>query len=354
MSIRRLDGWIRHLRRFAADEGHQYHPTVRDPMLVRQIEHLVAEFRPDIVHVHGWILYSVLPARLPRGAALVVSLHDFSLICNNKTLLYQEAICSGPSTTKCLKCAVDTYGAFKGIPLALGLAARDRSYPQVQRFIANSGYVADTTSAGSDVERGRISVVPSPLPDAVMDEGSPRPDFLPPGDFVLFVGAMGRHKGLDVLLEAHERLKCQVPLVILGLPRADSPDCNRSGVVVVQNVPHDLVMASWRAAAVGAAPSVCAEAFGLVAVEAMAAGTPVIVTRVGGLQEVVQDGVTGLVVPPSDPQALAAGLDRLLADPELRANMGKAGRRRAVGFTVSAILPQLDDVYERAAHEAHG
>ena len=350
VEVYRLDGWIRHLRRFSADPGHQYHPTFADRRLVAALQDLVDRFAPDVVHVHGWILYSVARVRRRPGTALVVGLHDFSLICSNKTLLRAGAVCEGPQLLRCLHCSTATYGPAKGVPIALGLAGAGGVHDEVDLFVANSAYVADVSARGSGVPRERIAVVPSPVPDDIVDpdRGRPRPEFLPSGDFVLFVGAMGRHKGLDVLLDAHELLDPPVPLVILGIPRRDSPSCERPGVVVRQNVPHSEVMAAWRAATVGAAPSVCAEAFGLVAVEAMAAGTPMVVSAVGGLQEVIEPGVTGFVVPPGDAAALANALQKVLDDQGLRASMAEAGGRRARRFVLSAVLPQLEAWYERA------
>lgn len=83
------------------------------------------------------------------------------------------------------------------------------------------------------------------------------------------------------------------------------------------------------------------EPFGLVAVEAMACGRPVLATAVGGLAETVQHGVTGLLVPPRRPDAIAASLRRLLAEPATRAAMGAAGARRAQRYTWTAVAAEL-------------
>lgn len=348
VGVHRLTGWIERARRFAADAGHQYHPTFRDPGLVRSLQELVDRFQPHVVHVHGWILYSTLPLRLPARTALVVSLHDFSLVCAKKTLLRGGRVCEGPSLRSCVPCASATYGASKGVPTALGLLGKRNAHQGVHQYIANSSYVAATTAATSGISRERIAVVPSPVPDSVLATGGVRPAFLPEGEFILFVGAMGTHKGLDVLLDAHQRLSRGLPMVILGLPRADSPNCDRPGVLLVENAPHEVVMASWRAATVGVVPSVCAEAFGLVAVEGMAAGTPMVVSAVGGLQEVVEPEVTGLVVPPGSRDALRSAIDRLISDPALRIAMGKEGRVRAQRYTVSEVVPQFEDRYREA------
>ena len=96
------------------------------------------------------------------------------------------------------------------------------------------------------------------------------------------------------------------------------------------------------------------ESFGLAAVEAMAAGLPVVASRTGGLEEVVVDGGTGVLVPPRDPEALAAAVVELAADPERRRRLGRAGRERVrERFTVERMVDGYEAVLERAV-EAGG
>lgn len=90
---------------------------------------------------------------------------------------------------------------------------------------------------------------------------------------------------------------------------------------------------------------------GQVAVEAMLAGRPVVASEVGGLRDVVRHEYTGLLVPPGDPGALAAALDRLLDDPELRERMGKVGRERARQFEAAAVTPRVVKVFEAALRD---
>jgi L-malate glycosyltransferase len=90
------------------------------------------------------------------------------------------------------------------------------------------------------------------------------------------------------------------------------------------------------------------ESFGLVALEAMACGVPCVCSRVGGLPEVIQDGVEGYLVPPRDIATMAARTLDILADSELQRRMGEAGRRRALSqFCSSKIIPQYENLYRR-------
>jgi glycosyltransferase involved in cell wall biosynthesis len=192
------------------------------------------------------------------------------------------------------------------------------------------------------------------VPDGIADkvEATPRPDFLPATDgYLMFVGALGLHKGVDVLLEAHRRLRHRVPLVLLGTPRADTPPLDQPGVTAVRNVPHAQAMAALARCSVAVVPSTWPEPMAQVAAEAMLLGRPVVASNVGGLAGVVRDGVTGLLVPPRDPGALAMALDRLLGDPGLRATMGMAGRIRARQYEASAVTPRLLDVFAGALRD---
>lgn len=354
VTVRRLAGLTRHLQRFSTDPGHHFHPTTADPQLVRRLQEVVDTFAPDIVHAHGWMLNSALSLHLPPGTALVTTLHDYGLVCPKKTLIHRDELdaqCAGPSLRRCLPCTRDYYGAVKGTALTLGLRERATRLDRVTLFLPISSAVAEASLPGMDPDRYRI--VPSFVRDDITTAASrtPRPDFLPPGDFLVFVGALGEHKGVGLLAAAHQRMQTAVPLVLIGSARSDTtvpPGSPDRPVIMQTAVPHDQIMAAFAAASVAVAPSRWAEPQGLVAVEAMAAGTPVVATRMGGLQEVVRDGQTGLLVDSGDVAGLAAALDRLLADAELRTRMGAAGRERAGQYLASAVIPALLSAYEDA------
>jgi glycosyltransferase involved in cell wall biosynthesis len=93
-------------------------------------------------------------------------------------------------------------------------------------------------------------------------------------------------------------------------------------------------------------PSVWHEPMGQVAVEAMLAGRAVVVSDVGGLRDIVEQGVSGLRVPAGDPAALAAALDELVGDPARAAAMGAAGRARAARYQASAVAPRVIEVFD--------
>lgn len=354
VAVHRLDGYTRHLRRFATDPGHFFHPTCPDPALVDALHRLVDTFRPDVVHAHGWILNSCLQLQLPPTTALVTTLHDYGLSCAKKTLISGELLddpCQGPGLRRCLPCAANSYGTAKGAALVLALAESRRRLHRVSMFMPISSVVAAATLDGIPAEK--ITTIASFVDDEIFVDAAftPPPAFLPEDDYIVFVGALGEHKGLALLAEAHRRMQTKVPLVVIGSMRADTPALTGTPdrpVIVRTGVPHADIMASFAWAAAAVIPSRWQEPLGLTAIEAMAAGTPVVSTRVGALPEVVADRETGLIVEPNDPAALAAALDSLLADPVLRARYGDAGLVRARAFTASATVPCIIDAYTRA------
>lgn len=168
---------------------------------------------------------------------------------------------------------------------------------------------------------------------------------LPAGDFLLFVGDLSRDKGIHVLLRAYAELQAAPPLVLLGRRCQDTPTDFPPNVIFLNSWPHSAVMEAWRRCSLAVAPSVWPEPFGLVALEAMISGRPVIASEIGGLSDTVVDGETGLLVTPGDPGALASALRRLLADRNLREQMGQAGRLRSELYQAAAVVPRIEQVY---------
>jgi glycosyltransferase involved in cell wall biosynthesis len=172
----------------------------------------------------------------------------------------------------------------------------------------------------------------------------------------MFAGALGPHKGIDVLLKAWSGLRNRPPLVLAGIRRFDTPTSFPPGVIVTDDVlPREEVLRGWGHCLAAVVPSVWPEPFGLVAAEAMAAGKPVVASAVGGLAELVQDGVTGIHVPPGDASALRNALERIVADAPLRARLGAAGRERAIAYSSDVVVGAWEQVFNDALEtRSHG
>jgi starch synthase len=173
--------------------------------------------------------------------------------------------------------------------------------------------------------------------------------------YVLFVGRLTRQKGVFDLLEASKRFQAGTQLV-LATGKPDEPkilDDLKRAVKGRKDVLWLNVMlgqaetiALYSGASVSVTPSVY-EPFGLVVVEAMACGSPVVASAVGGIREIVENGRSGLLVPPSDPAGLAEAVNRFLGDSALRKRLAVNARKRVEErFTWEAAARRTFEIYK--------
>ena len=239
-----------------------------------------------------------------------------------------------------------------------------------------SEHVAGRIRARFPAGAQRCQVVPNGV-----DVGRFTPVTEPPRGRLLFSGRVAPDKGVHVLCDAFRALRAQFPEVELELVGPEAPvapemqaalsddplvrgldrfdgqgyvgalrellGVDLAAVRFAGPLPFDDMPRRYSAATMVVNPSL-EEAFGMALVEAMAAGLPTVATSVGGMPEVVADGVTGLLVPPNDSAALAGALGRLLGEPELARRLGAAGRERAVQrFSWDAVAATTVSLYQQ-------
>ena len=313
-----------------------------------------AELRDvDVVHCHTWYtnLGGIL-AKLAYGLPLVITAHSLEPLRTWK----REQLGRGYD--------VSTWVERSALEMA-------------DAVIAVSNGMRDDIARLFSVAADRIHVVYNGIDT---DEYRPAPSRAalvacgvdPTVPYVLFVGRITRQKGLHHLIEAIPHLPADLQVVLC----AGAPDTEAIGretaeavaavrrsrprvVWIEKMVDKPTAIELYSHATVFCCPSIY-EPFGIINLEAMACGTPVVATDVGGIPEVVVDGQTGLLVhvdqrddgsfEPKDPEqlarALAAAINRLMADEPLRERMAAAGRRRAVErFSWSAVAQQTVDIY---------
>ncbi|MEO8456623.1 MAG: glycosyltransferase [Chloroflexota bacterium] len=181
---------------------------------------------------------------------------------------------------------------------------------------------------------------------------------------LLFIGRIEPLKGIDVLVRAASQLDGKFQLLVVG---GDEKDATRihelhtlaeelgveGKVVFGDAVPHNELPRYYNAASICVVPSYY-ESFGLVALEAMACGVPVIASRVGGLKETVQDGRTGYLIPWRCPEPFAERLDLLLTNEPLRKSLGEEARQVAERYRWPVIAEQVEDVYHELVSRSRG
>ncbi len=326
-------------------EERRYAAPLPDPRTTAGLRRVLREARPDVVHAHNWLVNSFLPLARGASAPLVLSLHDYGILCPTKRLFLGGQVCSGPAPLKCMRHAFEFYGAAKGAMIATGTRLSD---PWVRRrvdmFLSVSSAVEELCRVDPGVPHRIVPNFVGELPAAPADADA-QLAFLPEGPFVLYFGDVAEDKGAANLLAAYGSLEAPPPLVLIGRRSIEDLD-DTPGVIAPGPLPHALAIEALRRSLFTVAPSIWAEPFGIVALEAAAAGKPVVASDIGGLRDIVVDGETGLMVPAGDRAALATALARMSADAEMRERMGEAAARRAVeAFSPESVVPRFEEAY---------
>jgi glycosyltransferase involved in cell wall biosynthesis len=328
-----------------------WNPAVRAELTAR----LRAQ-RPDVVHIHNTfplLSPSVLAACADARVPTVATLHNYLQVCPSGTLYRDGRICT--DCTGRLPLPAVRHGCYRGsrlasVPMAVNLVAnRGRWWSSVARFFCISE--AQRTiliQAGMPAQRLAVKH------NFVVDPGMRRNW---PGEHVLYLGRISAEKGIRLLMAAWDTIAAAgglgVPLVIVGTGALqdevtrwarDRDDVRYLGL---RSRAECRELAARSMAVV--APSAWLEAFGLVVVEAMAAGVPTVAAAHGAFVELIEDGVTGLLHRPGDPDSLAQCLRRVVTTPELNQEMGDAARRRYErDFTPAVGLDRLIAGYRAA------
>lgn len=231
---------------------------------------------------------------------------------------------------------------------------------QSDALVTHASSHRDAVCALEGYDANRFAIIPHGLPDPgepTAEEVSPRDDTI---EF-LFVGRFESRKGIDVLLAAIPAVAATCPQAVFLLAGAPGegrdwddfatrhPHLAGSRVKSLGRVPQATLRDLYRHCTVFVAPSRY-ESFGLIYVEAMSHGKPVIGCAVGGIPEVVTDGVTGLLAGPGDVQTLTACMIKLARDPALRTRFGAAGRKDFLArFSAATMASRSVELYRQIA-----
>jgi glycogen(starch) synthase len=295
--------------------------------------------RSDLVHVHLGEDLAILPlaalAAAPRGLPVVLTVH-----CS---LAHTLQVCDARTAIlRTLGGWIERQGERRAAATVVytsrlaGRLARD-----------SGGPAAHVVRRGVDRRLFSDRPGPDPFPEL---RNRPR---------VVFVGRLVRAKGVGVLVEAASRLRtpgAQIVLVGDGPERARlERQAERLGlgdrVHVTGFLEHARIPDLLATADLLVLPSLYEE-LGTVLVEAMHAGVPAVASRTGGIPEVIEQGVTGLLVPAGDAGALARAIDTVLSDPRLAASMRASARERAADYDLVRVAEQIHELYDRVTAEA--
>jgi glycosyltransferase involved in cell wall biosynthesis len=352
VEVYRIKGTLHRAKKYLySHPGKLYAPPFPDPELSIKLLRIIKDKKPQIVHAHNWLLHSFIPIKKMSGAKLVVTLHDYNLECAIWSLFYENNICSGPSISKCIGCVRKHYGNFKGIvTLFFNWLMGYFEKLAVDYFIPVSNAVVKGNRLIENSLPFRI--IPNFIldnVDVIRDVNNQYSLQLPDAGYILYVGAFTEIKGIRVLLSAYKEIRNAPPLVIIGYEvkenqflQADLP----RNVTILKNWPHDAIMGAWMQSSMAIIPSIWLDPCPAVAFEAMMMGNPVIASRLGGLTDIIDDGINGYLISPNDPIQLRQSIELLLMNERLRINMGQAAKIKAKDYMASKNAPLIEEVYK--------
>lgn len=320
---------------------------------VQEVRRLVHGYKPDVVHVHN-LFPALSPAvlRVVRGAgaALAMTLHNYRLLCLPATLLRDGQVCEDclgrlPWRGVVHDCYRASLAGSAALGTSIGVHRALGTFDRVDLYLAVSDFVR-TKHVEAGLPAERIVVKPNFAWPSQRREG--------PGEYFLFAGRLSSEKGVRILAEAWQDL--ELPLVVVG----DGPEATQLRGVVTPFVEYrgavrpDQIPGVLSRARALIVPSLWYEGAPRSILEAYAAGVPVIASSIGALKESVQHGVTGLLVPPGDPAALAVAARQVSCDADSRRLGEGAWRVWAERYTPAHALTGLEEAYRRARARREG
>jgi glycosyltransferase involved in cell wall biosynthesis len=332
----------------------------------REFRQMLQAQRPDVVHVHNFfplISPSIYYACRREGVPVVQTLHNYRLLCSNAEFYRDGKICE-----ECLHHGMMRgvlYGCYQGsklgsatLSLMVGVHRSLRTWTgMVNCYVALTEFARKKMIEGG-LPADRIRVKPNfvlPDPGSKWSRTKEAASQEKPGDYALFVGRLVQAKGVLSLLKAWEKMPAQIQLKIAG----DGP-CREQLESTLKQGMHPSVtylgrlsrpdtLNTMKGARFLVFPSEWYEGFPVTIAEAFACGIPVIGSRLGSMQEIIDDGRTGLHFEAGNPDDLAAKVQWAWAHPEEMNAMGRAARQEFENkYTAAKNIEMLEEIYDFA------
>jgi glycosyltransferase involved in cell wall biosynthesis len=327
----------------------------------RQFRQMLQTSRPDVVHIHNFfplISPSVYYACRREGVPVVQTLHNYRLLCASAEFYRDGKVCE-----ECLHHGLlrgVRYGCYQGskmgtaaLSLMLGAHRHMRTWTSmVDCYVALTEFARHKMIEGG-LPADRIRVKPNfVLPDPGARETGPRERGR---GYALFVGRLVQAKGVLSMIKAWERMPQSIPLMIAG----DGP-CREqlesqlkngklSSITYLGRLSRPDTLATMKKARFLIFPSEWYEGFPVTIAESFACGVPVICSRLGSMQEIVTDGLTGLHFQASDTEDLAKKVEWAWGHPEEMDAMGRLARREfEAKYTAARNIEMLEEIYRFA------
>jgi glycosyltransferase involved in cell wall biosynthesis len=320
------------------------------PWGLRVIKSLIKQHQPEVVHVHElypffspWILQACRKAGIP----VLMTCHDFRLICPIGSCLRDGRICEMCREKSDFWCVLKNCrdNIFESLSYAMRhfVAQKLKLYHKnITLFIALTEF-AKKKLVNCGFAEERFAVVGNP---AVINNSNPRQY---PGQYFAYVGRLSKEKGIDILLGAARMSGLPVRIAGDHSACADMLQEAPTNVEFMGFLGKDHLAQFYKNTRCLVLPSTCYEMFPLVILEAMAYGVPVIAANIGGIPEIIEDGKSGLLFEPGNPEDLARKMKYLWENPDLSREMGQKGCDRArQHYHIDVCYRQLIAAYGKA------
>lgn len=330
--------------------------TVWNSAARQEFTRVIVRERPSLVHVHNTFVVispSVFSVCQEAGVPVVLTLHNYRLLCPGATFFRQGKVCE-----ECVEhslwrsvrhaCYRDSRLHTAVVALMLTVNKHRRTWTEcVNRFVALTGFARKKFIEGG-LPAQKIVVKPNfvhPDPGARLEVG----------DYAVFVGRLSPEKRVSTLLAAWHRLRSHIPLVVIGGGperaelQAEAARLQLSTVRFEGHAKREQAIAAVKGARFLVFSSEWYETFGVTMVEAFACGTPVLCSRMGAMEEMVDDGRTGLHFTAGNAEDLAEKVEWAWSHAEAMREMGAECRREyEAKYTAERNYPMLMKIYEEA------
>jgi glycosyltransferase involved in cell wall biosynthesis len=327
--------------------------TPYSPSARRLVAGRIRSFRPDIVHVHNFfprLSPSVYDACRDARVPVIQTLHNYRILCANALLFRENRIC-----TDCLGrtvplpalrhgCYRDSRIGSAALVTLIGVHRIRQTWARrVTRFIALTEFARGLFTEHAGIPHGQIAIKPNAAPDPGQGDGS--------GGYALFIGRLSQEKGIATLLEAAGR-GLGMPLKIAGSgplqPVVEAAQISDRIEYLGQQDPEQ-VRELMRQARVLLIPSLWFEGLPMVVPEAFGAGLPIIASRIGALETLIDDGANGLLAEPGNAESWVEAVRRFSTEPGLEQRLRQKARQTyETLYRPEVNVGLLLEIYEQA------
>ncbi len=311
----------------------------------------------DIVHVHNFfplLTPSIYDACIEAGVPVVQTLHNYRTICPGALLMRDGKICeicvtASPYRGALHRCYRNSFFASFAVARMVAYHRKKLTWQyKVDRFIALTEF-GKNKFIEADFPAKKMIVKPNFVEDPLKSEKSTHHNR---NGKALFVGRLSPEKGVDILIKAWKNI--HYPLEIAGTGplfselKASAPD----NVRFLGQLSKDKVISKMMESSFLIMPSICYEGFPLVMVEAFACGLPVVASRLGSMEEIIQDGITGMHFEAGNAEDLAEKINKMFSAPERMIQMGVNARNEyEAKYTPEKNYELLMDIYNHVIEE---